>query len=190
MEDYAPAEPVKHYSNRNSNLFYLKGKIMSIRKIKPPTLWEKIYIPEIIRGLLITLKEFFSPKFTRQYPEEKWIPPPQFRGRPGLVQEENGVERCVACGLCGRVCPALAIQIQASETQLDKERYPVKFEINMLRCIYCGFCEEVCPEEAIVMSSEYEVTFNNYEDAIYDKSKLLVSAEKLRPRLEFLRKMR
>jgi NADH-quinone oxidoreductase subunit I len=163
---------------------------MSIRKIKPPTLLEKIYIPEIIRGLFITLKEFFSPKFTRQYPEERWYPLPQFRGRPVLVQEENGVERCVACGLCSRVCPALAIEVQASETDLEKERYPIKFEINMLRCIYCGFCEEVCPEEAIVMSSEYELTFNNYEDSIYDKSKLLMTAGSLKPRLEFLRKMR
>lgn len=163
---------------------------MSLRKIKPLNFWEKIYLPEIIRGLIITFKEFFKPKFTRQYPEEKWDPPASFRGRPVLVQEENGVERCVACGLCARVCPALAIEVQASETDLEKERYPVKFEINMLRCIYCGFCEEACPEEAIVMSQEYEVTFYNYEDAIFGKDKLLVPAEKLKPRLEFLRKMR
>jgi len=60
----------------------------------------------------------------------------------------------------------------------------------MLRCIYCGFCEEACPEEAIVMSQEYEETFYNYEDAIYGKDKLLIPAEKLKTRLEFLRKMR
>ena len=163
---------------------------MSLRKIKPMNFWEKIYLPEIFRGLIITFKEMFKPKFTRQYPEERWTPPASFRGRPVLVLEENGVERCVACGLCARVCPALAIEVQASETELEKERYPIKFEINMLRCIYCGFCEDACPEEAIVMSQEYELTFYKYEDAFYDKEKLLVSAETLRPRLEFLRKMR
>ncbi len=76
-----------------------------------------------------------------------------------MLVEEQGVERCVACGLCARVCPALAIEVQASETELAKERYPVTFEINMLRCIFCGFCEEACPEEAIIMSDEYELVF-------------------------------
>jgi len=140
--------------------------------------------------MAVTFRQLLEPKFTRQYPEERWVPPKSFRGRPVLVVEENGVERCVACGLCSRVCPALAIEVQAAETELEKERYPVKFEINMLRCIFCGFCEEVCPEEAIVMSDEYELVFSNTEDAIYGKDRLLVPASKLMDRLEFLRRSR
>jgi NADH-quinone oxidoreductase subunit I len=149
--------------------------------------WEKIYIPEILKGMKLTLEQMLKKKETREYPEEKWVPPASYRGAPVLVLEENGVERCVACGLCSRVCPALAIEVQAAETEDEKERYPVLFEINMLRCIFCGFCEEVCPEEAIVMSQTYEMAFTKYEDAIYDKEKLLTPAEDLRPRLEFLR---
>ena len=122
-------------------------------------LLERIYIPEIIKGLSLTLENMFKPKFTLEYPEEKFIPPASYRGRPVLVQEENGEERCVACGLCSRVCPPLAIEVQAAETEREKERYPEKFEINMIRCIFCGFCEEVCPEEAIVMSKDYELAF-------------------------------
>jgi NADH-quinone oxidoreductase subunit I len=154
------------------------------------SLWEKLYLPEIARGLFTTLKHIFKPKFVRQYPEEKWDAPSSFRGRPVLVQEENGAERCVACGLCSRVCPPLAIEVQASETELLKERYPVRFEINMLRCIFCGFCEEVCPEEAIVMSKDYELTFKKYNDGIYGKDKLLTPKKDLAERLEFLRTMR
>ncbi len=154
------------------------------------TFFQKIYVAEIGRGLMLTLKNMFRPKVTMQYPEVKFIPPASYRGRPVLVQENNGVERCVACGLCSRVCPALAIEVQASETELEKERYPEKFEINMLRCIFCGFCEEVCPEEAIVMSKDYELVFTNREDAIYDKDKLLTSVDKLKDRLEFLRKFK
>lgn len=150
---------------------------------------QKTYIPEIIKGLILTLKQVFRPKFTRQYPEERWNPPASFRGRPVLVTE-NGVERCVACGLCARVCPALAIEVQGDETSLEKERYPVRFEINMLRCIFCGFCEEACPEEAIIMSDEYELSFTDPKDAIFGKDKLVMSADRLRPRLEFLRKAR
>jgi NADH-quinone oxidoreductase subunit I len=151
--------------------------------------WEKIYIPEIARGLGLTFKEMFKPKFTRQYPVVKWGPTGSYRGRPVLVQEESG-ERCVACGLCSRVCPALAIEVQAAETDKTKERFPAKFEINMLRCIYCGFCEEVCPEEAIVMSKEFELVFRSQDEAIYGKEKLLIPIANLQDRLEFLRKSR
>ncbi len=153
------------------------------------TFWERIYLPEIAKGLGLTLKQMFKPKFTRQYPEERWIPEGSYRGRPVLVQEEDG-ERCVACGLCSRVCPALAIEVRAAETEKDKERYPEKFEINMLRCIYCGFCEEVCPEEAIVMSKDYELVFGSQEEGIFGKEKLLVPVAQLQERLEFLRQWR
>lgn len=156
-------------------------------RTKDLTLLERTFLPQILGGLALTFRQMFKPTFTRQYPEEKWTPPPSFRGRPVLVQEKNGIERCVACGLCSRVCPALAIEVQASETpSLEKERYPVKFEINMLRCIFCGFCEEVCPEEAIVMSDEYIMTFNSQEEAVFGKDKLMMSTTRLKKRLEFL----
>ncbi len=150
-------------------------------------LWERLYIPEIARGMSMTLKRMLQfPKFTRQYPEERWEPTGSYRGRPVLVME-NGTERCVACGLCARVCPPLAISLQASETEADKERYPVEFEINMLRCIFCGFCEEVCPEEAIVMSKDYELVFQSQGNGIMNKHKLLKNTEILQDRIEFLR---
>ncbi len=151
--------------------------------------WEKLYLPEIARGLGLTLRQMFKKPMTRQYPEERWEPTGSYRGRPVLVLEEDG-ERCVACSLCSRVCPALAIEVQAAETTREKERYPVKFEINMLRCIYCGFCEEVCPEEAIVMSKDYELVFTNQEDAIMGKDKLLIPIAQLQDRLEFLRRFK
>ncbi|HEY5125502.1 MAG TPA: NADH-quinone oxidoreductase subunit NuoI [Ignavibacteria bacterium] len=163
---------------------------MPIVKNKDLTIFEKTYIPQIVQGMMLTLKQMFRPRFTRQYPEEKWETPASFRGRPVLVQEENGKERCVACGLCSRVCPALAIEVQAAETSDEKERYPEKFEINMVRCIFCGFCEEVCPEEAIVMSNEFELVFTNQNEAIFGKDKLLIPRKNLEPRLEYLKKYR
>ena len=148
-----------------------------------------MYIPDILSGLRMTVRQIFKKKFTYQYPDERFKPEPSFRGRPVLVAE-NGVERCVACGLCARVCPALAIEVQASETELPKERYPIKFEINMVRCIFCGFCEEVCPEEAIVMSNEYLLAFSSQREALFGKEKLLKSTDELKDRLEFLRNHR
>jgi len=159
-------------------------------RLKDLSFGQRIYITEIAKGLGLTLKNMFQPKFTMQYPEVKFDPPASYRGRPVLAVEENGQERCVACGLCSRVCPALAIEVQAAETEREKERYPVKFEINMLRCIFCGFCEEVCPEEAILMSKDYELAFTNRADAIYGKDKLLTPVSRLQDRINFVRQFK
>jgi NADH-quinone oxidoreductase subunit I len=160
------------------------------KRRKDLTFWQKLYIPEIAKGLMITLKNMFRKKYTMQYPEEKFHPGGWYRGRPVLAVEDDGQERCVACGLCSRVCPALAIEVQAAETDREKERYPVTFEINMLRCIFCGFCEEVCPEEAIIMSKDYELVFTNRQDAIYGKEKLFVPVSELAERIDYLRNFR
>lgn len=153
------------------------------------TAYENLYFPEIFKGMWFTFKHIFRKKVTVNYPETPIVLGNEFRGRPVLVAED-GQERCVACGLCARVCPPLAISMQAGETEDKKERYPVTFEIDMLRCIYCGMCEDVCPEEAIVMSQDYDNVYHDRRDAIYNKERLLTDIEKLKGRLMFLAKMR
>ena len=153
------------------------------------TFMGKLYLPEILKGMWFSFKHIFRPKVTVSYPETKIELGPEFRGRPVLVAEK-GTERCVACGLCARACPPLAISMQAAETEDQKERYPDVFEIDMLRCIYCGFCEEVCPEEAIVMSPEYDYNFQDRSEAVYGKDRLIMDKEKLKPRLDFLARKR
>ena len=153
------------------------------------TLSGKLYFPEIVKALWFSFKHIFKPTVTLMYPEKKPEFGPEFRGRPVLVAE-NGTERCVACGLCARACPPLAISMQAAETPDEKERYPSVFEIDMLRCIYCGFCEEVCPEEAIVMSPDYDFNFQSREAAVYGKDKLMIDKAELKPRLDWLAEKR
>ena len=167
-----------------------QGIIKGSKKERQLDFWGKLYFPEIFKGMWFSFKHIFKPTVTIQYPEEKPDLGPEFRGRPVLV-EENGKERCVACGLCARACPPLAISMQAAEMEDDqKERFPETFEIDMLRCIFCGYCEEVCPEEAIVMSPDYEINFSSREDAVYGKDRLVINKDQLKPRLDFLAERR
>ncbi len=148
--------------------------------------WERLYLPQVFSGLGYSFRKMVKePMYTFQYPEEQWYPPDVYRGRPVLV-EENGLPRCVSCNLCARACPPMAISMQSHEVENVKEREPQWFEINMLRCIFCGFCEEVCPEEAIVMSKEYDLTFQSRDEAIFGLDKLLIPAERLQDRFDFL----
>ena len=147
--------------------------------------WERLYFPELFKGLGFSFGKMRQPYYTQQYPEQQWYPPDIYRGRPVLV-EEDGRPRCVNCNLCARACPPLAISMQGHEVENVKEREPEWFEINMLRCIYCGFCEEVCPEEAIVMSKEYDMTFQSRDEAIFGLDRLLQPKAQLQDRLDYL----
>lgn len=152
--------------------------------------WEKLYLPEVFKGLGYSFRKMVrEPMYTMEYPEEQWYPPDGYRGRPVLVEEE-GKPRCVSCNLCARACPPMAISMQSHDMGGEKEREPAWFEINMLRCIYCGFCEEVCPEEAIIMSKEYDMTFQSRDEAVFGLERLLIPAERLVDRLEWLQQAR
>lgn len=133
---------------------------------------------ELTRGLVTTLGSMFERPVTVQYPEEKRAVRPRFRGRHVLKRYDNGLEKCIGCALCAAACPSDAIFVEASENTdavrfSPGERYASTYEINMLRCIYCGFCEDACPTEAIVLGDNYELSFFNRRDAIYDKDMLL-----------------
>ena len=128
---------------------------MLIKKKK--RIFQEFYLLEIGKGLMITLKNMlFSPKITYQYPEERRQYSTRFRGLH-YIKATNGVENCTACMLCPTVCPAECIHIEAGE-RADKEKYPVKFEIDLLRCCFCGMCEEACPKDAIKLSNLYEMS--------------------------------
>lgn len=142
--------------------------------VKPkPKFYTKFYLVEIIKGLWITLRNMlFVKKVTIQYPEERRSYSERYRGLH-YIKAVNGVENCTACMLCPTVCPAECIHIEAGERE-NKEKYPVKFEIDILRCCYCGFCEEACPKDAIKLSSIYEMAVEQRQSGIYDKAALLI----------------
>jgi NADH-quinone oxidoreductase subunit I len=140
------------------------------------TFWEKIYFPEIIKGLNNTIKHLFKKKVTYQYPEKRKEIAPRYRGEHRLKKNELGQMKCVACYMCSTACPVGCIFIEATEAPADwigREKIPKKFEIDMLRCIYCGFCVEACPKDAIEMTNKVPRVYYDRKDFIYDMDTLL-----------------
>lgn len=146
---------------------------------KKMTFMERIYLPAIIGGMIVTFKHIFKKKATIKYPEQKRPVSDVYRGKHVLKRDENGAERCTACGLCAVACPAEAISMVAAErkkseeNQYREEKYAVVYEINMLRCIFCGLCEEACPKEAIFLTTELVPTYFERKDFIYGKDRLV-----------------
>jgi NADH-quinone oxidoreductase subunit I len=157
------------------------------------------YIPELMRGMAITMRHFF--KNTKElvlgqkpdpvlegledgvttifYPEERRPYPERFRGLHRLTLRDDGSPRCVACLCCSTACPAQCIAITPAEypegdARRGYERFPETFVIDELRCIFCGYCVEACPCDAIRMDTGmHAVPYDSRDQFIYEKDLLL-----------------
>jgi len=154
---------------------------------KPMTFLESIYVWNIFKGMMITFSHIFKKQPTVQYPEVKRQFSPVFRGLHVLNRDEEGRERCTACGLCAVACPAEAITMEAAErlpgeeNLYREEKYAARYEINMLRCIFCGLCEEACPKDAIYLSETFTPANYTRKSFIYGKDDLLIPDPKTEP---------
>jgi NADH-quinone oxidoreductase subunit I len=132
---------------------------------------------EFVIAMALTLKYFFRPKVTLNYPYEKGPLSPRFRGEHALRRYPDGEERCIACKLCEAVCPAQAITIEAAPHE-DGSRRTTRYDIDMTKCIYCGFCQEACPVEAIVEGPNFEFSTETRAELMYTKEKLLSNGDR------------
>lgn len=158
---------------------------------------EKIYWWEVLKGLLITNRHFMinmwrhtlrafgfktqRPAETYQYPEEQRPIHGRWRGRHRLTLKQNGAMRCTACMLCETVCPCDCIHIVPGESpDPHVEKFPERFDIDILRCCFCGLCAEACPVDAIRMDVP-EVELAGYSRDIIFTKEFLMGIDKSRP---------
>lgn len=144
------------------------------------TLGETMYLLEIAKGLGLTAGHVvknllgLKPIRTIGYPEQKRDLPEGWRGKHRLTTREDGSTKCVACMMCATACPAECIHIIPAESENpDIERYPDRFDIDLLECVFCGMCVEACPVDAIRMDSGI------YSLTAFDRESFLVTKEEL-----------
>lgn len=157
---------------------------MAYKKVGHKRTWvDETYLPAIFAGMGVTLRHLFQKKDTIQYPEEVRPLPPRFRGTHRLNKDSQGRVKCVACFMCATVCPAECIYIDGAEVPAswtDREKYPIRFDIDELRCIFCGMCEEACPVEAIELTPTIGWAAYTRESMVLNKEQLLEMYDRTR----------
>ena len=89
-----------------------------------------LFLKEFVQAFFLSMRYFFKPKATLNYPFEKGPQSPRFRGEHALRRYPNGEERCIACKLCEAICPAQAITIEAGPQTLEQRTaFEEKFSI-------------------------------------------------------------
>lgn len=142
-------------------------------------------------GLKTTLKEYFTPKSTEQYPENRKTTlhvSKRFRGRLVFkrVEDPNDPEavkrglkvgdyKCTACTMCEKACPNDTIKITAHmETNPEtgrKKKQLDDYQYDLGDCMFCQLCVNACNFDAIEFT-------NDFENAVFDRSKLVLHLDK------------
>ncbi len=151
------------------------GDMVKIKYIERPELTnrERVLFLDFLKGMRITIKNFFRKTVTTYYPFEKITPPKRFRGTHAhrvkngkeppsfkviekFMDIKDGESRCVACYMCQQACPVPELfKIEAIQTPEGKKRV-IRFDMNLLNCMYCGLCTEACPVDCLIMTDIYE----------------------------------
>ncbi|PID77993.1 MAG: NADH-quinone oxidoreductase subunit I [Deltaproteobacteria bacterium] len=120
-------------------------------------------------GMIVTIKAFFSPPVTIEYPREKNYIAPAFRGHIRVaINEKTGKNKCIACGMCARSCPSSCIKVTSGKKEGEKKKSLTGFSLDFTKCSLCGICVESCPTGAIEYSDEYRLAGFTKEEFHFD----------------------
>lgn len=127
----------------------------------------------ILQGMSATIKVYFSPPATIQYPFEPSKTQPTFRGVVvHLTDLATGKPKCTGCTLCAKACPAQAIHIETSRGE-DKKIRVDRFAIDNGHCLVCNLCVEACNFGALYMAPKWNTMTEVPEELIWEYDKLL-----------------
>ena len=129
-------------------------------------------------GLKVTLQEYFTPKSTEQYPENRKTTlhvAKRHRGRLVFKRDAEGNSLCTACTLCEKTCPNGSINI-VSEMVTDeatgkKKKQLVDYQYNLGDCMFCQLCTNACNFGAIEFT-------NDFENSVFDRDALVLHLDK------------
>ena len=146
-------------------------------KSKLGDLLTKLFLIDLIKGMLLTASYLPKQKFTVQYPKERPQLRQRFRGALRLVRDpEYGEELCIGCQKCEKACPdeciVVTMEKRADQGHLGFKTRHKTFEIDLSRCMWCDLCVEVCPTEAIVSTDDFELAAYDREDYRFDLTRL------------------
>ena len=128
----------------------------------------------LLVGLGITIKAFFQPVVTLQYPHESLKMTPRYRGHIELVPDpETGASLCIVCGMCQKNCPTGCITLAGAKPEGSKKKVLTKYQLNFTTCSLCGICVESCKPNAINFSKDYNLAGPKKEAFIFDLLKRL-----------------
>lgn len=158
---------------------------MGVIKVAPPpddtNLFSEAwgYVSTIATGMKMTFaimwKQLTGKEKTNtlEWPEQPATYGDRFKGKHFLTRRDDGQIRCTACFLCATNCPAQCIHIEAGQhPDNEVEKFPIRFEIDILRCVFCGYCEEACPVDAIRLGPEFAMAGLAGQKWVYTKDYL------------------
>jgi formate hydrogenlyase subunit 6/NADH:ubiquinone oxidoreductase subunit I len=94
----------------------------------------------LLSGMSVTIKAFFSPVVTVQYPR-------------ATID----------------ICPSHSIQkVEGEKREGEKKKTLTSYILNFTTCSQCGICVETCPTDALAFSADYNPASFNRDDFHYD----------------------
>ena len=108
------------------------------------------------------ISQLFSKPSCAMYPAVPSEAAPNYRGR--IVYH---ADRCIACGMCERVCSGNAITRTVEKTE---EGDKITLTFNLGSCTFCATCADFCSRKAIELSGDYHMVATKEEDLLVSGS--------------------
>lgn len=115
----------------------------------------------LLTGMKVTIKNFFKPNITEEYPEQRPNISPRWRGGFRLVKED-----CISCGLCANACPNSCITVESQRNEETKKKVLTGYKLDLPYCLMCGLCVEACPTNCLKFTHDFELS-NYLKEPLY-----------------------